>query len=125
LTGAVIVYATVVVIASLLVVTSAARPAAGQSLTVAALGQVLSTVAGAVLIGRGVLALPSSHIEAYRWFVRGVLVWLLITQVFIFYESQFAGLGGLAFDLAAYAMLLYAIRREAAPLKRPAAVGPA
>jgi hypothetical protein len=122
LTGAVIVYATAAVVASLLVVISAARPDASQPLTVSALGQVLSTVAGAALIARGVLALPSSHIEAYRWFVRGVLVWILITQVFIFYESQLAGLGGLAFDLGAYAMLLYAIRREAAPLRRPASL---
>jgi len=106
---------------SLLVVTTAARSDASQSLSVAALGQVSSTIAGAVLIARGVLGLPTSRTEAYRWFVRGVLVWLLITQVFIFYESQLAGLGGLAFDVGAYAMLLYALRREASPLNRPAA----
>jgi len=82
-------------------------------------------ILGAVLIARGVVALPTSRIEAYRWFVRGVLVWLLITQVFIFYESQLAGLGGLAFDVGAYAMLLYALRREASPLKRPATAGTA
>ena len=58
------------------------------------------------------LALPSSRVEAYRWFLRGILVWLLITQVFIFYSSQFAGLGGLAVDLAAYVMLRYAMGHE-------------
>ena len=125
LTAAVIVYATATVVASLLVVITAARSDASQSLSVAALGQVLSTIAGAVLIARGVVALPTSRIEAYRWFVRGVLVWLLITQVFIFYESQLAGLGGLAFDVGAYAMLLYALRREASPLKRLATAGAA
>ena len=125
LTGAVIVYATAAVVASLLVVITAARNDASQSLSVAALGQVLSTVAGAALIARGVVALPNSRTGAYRWFVRGVLVWLLITQVFIFYQSQLAGLGGLAFDVAAYAMLLYALRREAGPLKRPTTHGTA
>ena len=78
----------------------------------------LSTLAGAALIARGVLALSSSHVDAYRWFVRGVLVWLLISQIFIFYESQLAGLGGLVFDLGAYAMLLYALRRETAPPRK-------
>jgi hypothetical protein len=123
LTAAVIVYATAAVVASLLVVTTAARSDASEALSVAALGQVLSTIAGALLVARGVVALPTSRTEAYRWFVRGVLVWLLITQVFIFYQSQLAGLGGLAFDVAAYAMLLYALRREASPLKRPATAG--
>jgi hypothetical protein len=123
LTAAVIVYATAAVVASLLVVTTAARSDASEALSVAALGQVLSTIAGALLVARGVVALPTARTEAYRWFVRGVLVWLLITQVFIFYQSQLAGLGGLAFDVAAYAMLLYALRREASPLKRPATAG--
>ena len=125
LTGAVIVYATAAVVASLLVVITAAGNDANASLPVAAVGQVLSTIAGAVLVARGVVALPTSRPEAYRWFVRGVLVWLLITQVFIFYQSQLAGLGGLAFDVAAYAMLLYALRREATSLKRRATLGTA
>jgi hypothetical protein len=125
LTGAVIVYATAAVIASLLVVVSASGSDATASLTVASLGQVLSTIAGALLVARGVVALRTSRVAAYRWFVRGVLVWLLITQVFIFYQSQLAGLGGLAFDVAAYAMLVYALRREASPLNRPANGGTA
>ena len=81
----------------------------------AALGQLLSTLLGAALVVRGVLALPTSHIEAYRWFLRGILVWLLITQVFIFYDSQPIGLAGLAFDVVAYAMLRYAISHEIDP----------
>ena len=112
--AAVVVYAAAAVTASLFVVVNSSRP-----LTVAAVGQVISTWVGAALVLRGVLALPSSRAQAYRWFVRGVLVWLLISQVFIFYESQLAGLGGLAFDLAAYGMLVYALRHERAPgLKR-------
>ena len=116
-TTAVIVYAVAAVIASLFVVVTAQRPDSGQPLTVATIGQVASTLAGAALIGRGVLALPTSRIDAYRWFVRGVLVWILITQVFIFYGSQLAGLGGLVVDLGAYAMLRYALRRETAPTR--------
>jgi hypothetical protein len=110
LTGSVIVYAAAAVTASLLLVVSAQRT--GTGLSVAALGQIVSTLAGAGLIGIGVLALPESRVEAYRWFLRGILVWLLITQVFIFYSSQFAGLGGLAIDLGAYVMVRYALGHE-------------
>ena len=114
-TAAVVVYAAAAVFGSLLVVATTERLDASQPLSVAALGQALSTLAGAALVARGVLALPRSRADAYRWFLRGVLVWLLISQVFIFYESQLAGLGGLALDIAAYTMLLYALHHETAP----------
>jgi hypothetical protein len=110
LTAAVVVYAAAAVTSSLLVVVTAQRT--GTPLSAAVIGQVVSTVAGAALIGRGVLVLSESRVEAYRWFLRGILVWLLVTQVFVFYSSQLAGLGGLAVDLAAYVMVRYAIAHE-------------
>jgi hypothetical protein len=119
-TIAFIAYAAAAVVGSILVIVTAERRDASEPLTVAAYGQVISTLVGAVLVVRGVLALPSSRAAAFRWFVRGVLVWLLISQIFIFYESQLAGLAGLAFDLAAYGMLRYALRRETAPVRRRA-----
>jgi hypothetical protein len=82
--------------------------------TVSHLGESLSTLAGAALVGRGVLALPRSRAGAYRWFLHGLLVWILVTQVFVFYTSQLAGLGGLAVDLVAYASLRLALASEAA-----------
>ena len=115
-TAAMIVYTIAAVAGSVLVIATAQRADASEPLTVASVGQVVSTLAGAALIARGVLALPRSHIDAYRWFVRGVLVWILISQVFAFYDSQLAGLGGLAFDLIVYSVLRYAIRREKAPV---------
>jgi hypothetical protein len=81
--------------------------------TVSHLGESLSTLAGAALVGRGVLALPGSRAGAYRWFLHGLLVWILVTQVFVFYSSQLAGLGGLAVDLVAYASLRLALESEA------------
>ena len=116
-TIAVILYAAAAVFGSVLVIVTAQTGDATQPLTVAAAGQVVSTIVGAALIARGVVALPRSHVEAYRWFLRGVLVWILITQVFVFYDSQLAGLTGLAIDLAAYGTLRYAIRRETAPVE--------
>ncbi len=110
LSAAVIVYTAAAVVSSMLVLVTARRQ--GAPLGIAELGQIVSTLVGAALIGVGVAALPGSRVEAYRWFQRGILVWLLVTQVFIFYTSQFAGLGGLAIDLAAYVTLRYAIGHE-------------
>jgi len=73
---------------------------------------VSSTILGAALVGVGVLRLPSSRLAAYHWFMRGLLVWILMTQVFVFYSSQLAGLGGLAVDLVAYGSLRFALDRE-------------
>jgi uncharacterized membrane protein len=92
------------------------QPEGGSTETFAAarIAQVGSTLVGAVLIGRGILALRTSRIDAYRWFLRGLLVWILITQVFVFYSSQLGGLAGLAVDLFAYWSLQYATGRELA-----------
>jgi hypothetical protein len=112
LTVAVVAYTAAAVVGSLFVLAQADNAGAADSIGAAAIGQAISTLAGAVLVGRGVLALPGSRVEAYRWFLRGVLVWLLVTQVFVFYRSQLAGLGGLAIDLLAYVALRYALRHE-------------
>jgi hypothetical protein len=108
----VIVYAVLATVSSLALLLGPAQ-GASDSVGTAAIGEAISTIVGAALIGRGVLALHESRASAYRWFARGLLVWILVTQVFIFYRSQLAGLGGLAIDLVAYVMTRFAIRREA------------
>lgn len=80
--------------------------------SIAALGQGLSTLVGGAFVFIGVAKLRGSRLAAYRWFMRGLLVWILLTQVFVFYSSQLAGLGGLAIDLVAYGSLRFALRRE-------------
>jgi hypothetical protein len=51
--------------------------------------------------------------------MRGLLVWILVTQVFVFYSSQLAGIGGLAVDLLAYGSLRFAISRELVSGRHP------
>jgi hypothetical protein len=114
LTIAVIVYGTVAVVGVALIATSAGTGARSDASTAADVTQLGSTIVGAALVGRGVISLPSSRITAYRWFMRGILVWILITQVFVFYSSQLAGLSGLVVDLVAYGSLRFAIMRELA-----------
>lgn len=109
LTIGVVVYAVLAVLGVATVVTASGGPGDVGVPVFAELG---STVAGAVLIGLGVVSLPGSRIEAYHWFMRGILVWILVTQVFVFYRSELAGLSGLAIDLVAYAALRLAITEE-------------
>ena len=84
-------------------------------------GQALSTLAGSLLVLRGIPDLAVSHVAAYRWFRRGVLVWILVTQVFVFYTSQLAGVGGLIADLVTYGVIRYMVAREIARAARPQA----
>jgi hypothetical protein len=84
----------------------------GDALTSSSIAEIGSTIVGAVLVGFGVVSLPGSRIDAYHWFMRGILVWILVTQVFVFYRSELAGLGGLVIDLVAYASLRFAIAQE-------------
>jgi len=113
LTIGVVAYALLAVMGVGLVGIAAARSTgATDTSTGAVVIQLGSTIAGAALIARGVISLPTSRAAAYRWFIRGTLVWILITQVFVFYSSQLAGLGGLVIDLVAYGSLRFAIIRE-------------
>lgn len=121
LTVAVVGYAALAVVGVGLVVARMGSAAAAGPATGVMVAQVTSTVVGAALVGRGVLSLPSSRYVAFHWFMRGILVWILVTQVFVFYGSQLAGLGGLAVDLAAYGGLRFAIGREVVGGRDPSA----
>jgi hypothetical protein len=112
LVAGVIVYAVLAVVGVALITTSAPAAGALETSAAATVAQVVSTLAGAALVARGTLSLAGSRADAYRWFMRGLLVWILITQVFVFYSSQLAGLGGLAVDLVAYGSLRFALTRE-------------
>ncbi len=115
----VIVYAAVAVMGVALVAGGAPADGTAETSSVASFAQVASTLAGAALVGRGVVSLRQSRTTAFHWFMRGLLVWILVTQVFVFYSSQLAGLSGLIVDLVAYASLRYAITREIVAGRHP------
>jgi hypothetical protein len=85
------------------------KPAGAASVRVA---EATSSVASSVCIWVGILALRKSRVAAFRWFQRSMLVNIFVTQVFLFYDSQFGALGGLAVHIAIYVALRYAIWRE-------------
>lgn len=97
------------------------NPSGGQTVSATGVGQAASSIVGAVLVLVGGALLPTDRRRAYRWIARGLLIWILVTQVFVFYGSQLAGIGGLAVDLVAYVAVRYAIRREDAAAWRAAA----
>ncbi|HNH87255.1 MAG TPA: hypothetical protein PLE93_09140 [Solirubrobacterales bacterium] len=49
--------------------------------------------------------LARDHARAYRYFGRALLVSILVTRVFVFIESQFAAVFGLALDLVLFAAI--------------------
>jgi len=85
-----------------------------------AVGYTLASVAVSVLCLVGVARFPRSRLDAYRWFKRAVLVSILLVRVFLFFESELAAIGGLAFDLVLLsglnAMMRAEHRREEAAL---------
>ena len=118
-TVGVVAYAAAALLGVALVAASTPIEGAGETSTIATAAQILSTIAGAACIGVGVIRLRESRHSAYHWFMRGLLVWILITQVFVFYSSQLAGLGGLIVDLIAYGSLRFALVRETIARPRP------
>jgi hypothetical protein len=67
---------------------------------------------GSAFIVMGVLRLRRSRLSAYRWFMRSTLVSILVTQVFMFYYSELAALGGLLGHVLIYFALRVLILRE-------------
>lgn len=58
------------------------------------------TVVSLLLVLVGISYLPRQRVTAYHWFERSLLVAILITQVMLFWQNQFAALGGLLWNLA-------------------------
>jgi hypothetical protein len=97
--------------------------AASITATVSGVAQTTSAVVGALLVLRGVPELRRSRFDAYRWFRRGAVVWILVTQVFVFYHSQLAGVAGLGLHVLVYAVLTYMLSHELAHQAAQSPVG--
>ena len=83
-----------------------------SGLSVVAWIAVVSTSASAVFVLLGIVSMPSSRVRAYRMFERSLFVSIFITQVFAFYEAEFAAAAGLAVNLPLLAGLQYMLARE-------------
>ena len=73
---------------------------------------VVSSLISGVLIVIGAIRLRRSRIDALRWFERGLLVEILVTQVFIFQQHQLGGLIGLVLTIVVWLLVRSAMRAE-------------
>jgi hypothetical protein len=74
--------------------------------------QLISPLISNVLAAFGILLIWHSRLAAYRLFHHAILVSILLTQFFVFYEDQFLGVIGLLPNLLILATLRYLIRAE-------------
>jgi hypothetical protein len=95
------------------------------SLPFAEWAQFVSSSISAVLIVTGIVFMPRSRLTAYQMFQRAVLVSILLTMVFAFYEYQFYALIGVFVNILILAALRYMINREKVRVSVKAACPPA
>jgi hypothetical protein len=72
----------------------------------------VSSVVAGLLMLVGLVRIRHGRLAAYRWFERGVLVQIFVTQVFEFAQEQLAGVLGLVFNLLLWISLRSMIRAE-------------
>ena len=72
----------------------------------------ISSLVSGALIVIGAIRLRRSRIDALRWFERGLLVEILVTQVFIFQQHQLGGLIGLVLTIVVWLLVRSAMRAE-------------
>lgn len=65
---------------------------------------VSSSLAGGMMLW-GLRQLRRSRQDAYRWFLRATLLSIFVTQVFVFFEYQLAGITGLIWNILIYVAL--------------------
>jgi hypothetical protein len=73
---------------------------------------VLSSGVSGALIVIGVIRLRRHRLDAYRWFERGILVQIFVTQVFEFAHEQLSGVSTLILNLLIWVALRSMIRAE-------------
>jgi hypothetical protein len=74
---------------------------------------IISSAVSGALIVVGVVELVRHHrLAAYRWFERGVLVQIFVTQVFEFAQEQLAGVFGLVLNILVWIAIRSMIRAE-------------
>lgn len=100
------------VLATTFLVTVAAVTRLRDGLSAVATANMLFSAASGVLVIIGIGLLHQSRLSAYRMFHRAVLITVLLTQVYAFYQHQLIALGGLGINVAILLCLRYMIDQE-------------
>jgi hypothetical protein len=83
----------------------------------------VSTGVSGLLTVIGLFRIRSDRLAAYRWFERGVLVQIFVTQVFEFASQELAGVSGLIANVALWLALRSMIRAELERTPAPSRFG--
>ncbi|MDA0988901.1 MAG: hypothetical protein O2783_07240 [Chloroflexi bacterium] len=83
-----------------------------EPLTFVEVGKLLFPTVSSVLVAIGVFSMPRSRLNAYRMFQRAVLISILLTQVYAFYNQEFVALGALMLNLLILGVVRYLISVE-------------
>ena len=96
-----------------------ATEAPEEAITFARGTQITSVLVAGAMILFGAWRLRRSRFETYRWFTRAILVYIFVTQVFSFFDSELGALGGLLVNVLVYIALRLLIEREESLLGMP------
>jgi hypothetical protein len=72
----------------------------------------ISSIVAGLLMFVGLLRVRHHRVSAYRWFERGILVEIFVTQIFAFEQEQLAAVIGLAINVLLWISLRVMIRAE-------------
>jgi hypothetical protein len=76
------------------------------------LGTIIFPSLSSALVVIGIAVLPHSRLASYQMFQRAVLITILLTQVYAFYEHQLIAVSGLFINIMILLTLRYMISQE-------------
>lgn len=74
--------------------------------------EILSSLASGIFVFIGIYYISKSKLIAYQMFERSILISIFLTQVFIFYQKEFAALVGLSINILFLLVIKFMIERE-------------
>ena len=75
-------------------------------------GKILSSAAALLLVIIGIIGISRSKVIGYRFFKGAILVMLLVTQLFMFYENPFLAVLGIVYDMVVLGIVDYVISNQ-------------
>jgi hypothetical protein len=79
--------------------------------------EILSSLASGIFVFIGIYYVRKSKLIAYQMFERSILISIFLTEVFIFYQKEFAALVGLSINILFLLVIKFMIQREKSEVK--------
>jgi hypothetical protein len=79
--------------------------------------EIVSSLVSGIFVFIGIYYIKKSKLVAYQMFERSILISIFLTQVFIFYQKEFAALVGLSINILFLLVIKFMIEREKSEAK--------